>query len=44
MSSSLAGFGQLTYSPMSNLHITGGIRYTADERPVPATPSPAPMT
>jgi iron complex outermembrane receptor protein len=32
MSSSLAGFGQLTYSPMSNLHITGGIRYTADEK------------
>ena len=32
MSSSLAGFGQLTYSPMENLHITGGIRYTSDEK------------
>jgi iron complex outermembrane receptor protein len=32
MSSSAAGFGQLTYSPMEALHITGGIRYTADEK------------
>lgn len=32
MSSSVAGFGQVTYSPAQNLHITGGIRYTSDEK------------
>jgi iron complex outermembrane receptor protein len=31
-SSSVAGFGQLTYSPSEKLHITAGARYTKDEK------------
>jgi iron complex outermembrane receptor protein len=32
MSSSVAGFGQLTYSPTEKLHITAGARYTKDHK------------
>lgn len=32
ISRSIAGFGQLTYDLTSNLHVTGGIRYTEDEK------------
>lgn len=32
MSSSVAGFGQVTYSPTEKLHITAGARYTKDEK------------
>jgi iron complex outermembrane receptor protein len=31
-SASLAGFGQMTYSPIDPLHITAGIRYTKDDK------------
>lgn len=32
LSQSLAGFGQVTYSPVSKLHLTAGLRYTADRK------------